>query len=229
MKLHPKLPQIAARIGLACLLAAVLYVCYLVFKLEAKLAATADVETVSAVTLRMDKLQDQLDRKEQFTPVADADFRSSQQALSNRIDSTQALTLELKRVIETLQQDSARNQDLIVLAAKLDQVEGGLQDLKTNRAATVAKPKSASPQRKPEAVAAKPIEPPPPFNIIGIEYRGGERFLSVAPPGSSSLSDLYLVHPGDSVGATSWRLASLDGTSARFTVNGSARTVALKP
>ena len=88
-------------------------------------------------------------------------------------------------------------------------------------------------QRSTPAVArksepAKPIETPPPFTVVGIEYRGGERFLSVAPPGSTQLSELYLVRPGDNVGGTRWRLANLDDRQAQFSVDGATRTLSVK-
>lgn len=80
--------------------------------------------------------------------------------------------------------------------------------------------------RKPEP--AKPIETPPPFTVVGIDYRGGEGFLSVAPPGSTQLSELYLVRPGDNVGGTRWRLANLDDCQAQFSVDGATRTLSVK-
>ncbi|OPE00635.1 methyl-accepting chemotaxis protein, partial [Pseudomonas aeruginosa] len=41
------------------------------------------------------------------------------------------------------------------------------------------------------------------FSILGVEYRGGERFLSVAPPGSTQLSQIYLIRQGDAVAGAS--------------------------
>ncbi|MEN1550966.1 hypothetical protein AAIH73_35040, partial [Pseudomonas aeruginosa] len=65
----------------------------------------------------------------------------------------------------------------------------------------------------------KPMEPPP-FSILGVEYRGGERFLSVAPPGSTQLSQIYLIRQGDAVAGTNWRLTDLDDRTAHFDVAG---------
>ncbi|RMM86569.1 hypothetical protein ALQ70_02712, partial [Pseudomonas savastanoi pv. glycinea] len=63
----------------------------------------------------------------------------------------------------------------------------------------------------------------------GVEYRGGERFLSVAPPGSTQLSQLNLIRPGDMVAGSNWQLNSLDDSRALFSINGSPRILPLRP
>ena len=88
------------------------------------------------------------------------------------------------------------------------------------------KPKPVEkPKPKPKP---KPIEPPP-FSILGVEYRGGERFLSVAPPGSTQLSQIYLIRQGDAVAGTTWRLTDLDDRTAHFDVAGASRSVRIQP
>ncbi|WP_442968470.1 hypothetical protein [Pseudomonas sp. PLB05] len=73
------------------------------------------------------------------------------------------------------------------------------------------------------AQAAQADRDPPPFTVVGIEYRSGKLLLSVAPPGSIQLSELYLVRPGDNVGGTRWRLANLNDRQAQFSVDGVTR------
>ncbi|PHN67606.1 hypothetical protein AO286_25600 [Pseudomonas syringae] len=65
--------------------------------------------------------------------------------------------------------------------------------------------------------------------MVGVEYRGGERFLSVAPPGSTQLSQLNLIRPGDMVAGSNWQLNSLDDSRALFSINGSPRILPLRP
>ncbi|HHK4227633.1 TPA: methyl-accepting chemotaxis protein, partial [Pseudomonas aeruginosa] len=84
------------------------------------------------------------------------------------------------------------------------------------------------PKRGAFPVKPKPIEPPP-FSILGVEYRGGERFLSVAPPGSTQLSQIYLIRQGDAVAGTTWRLTDLDDRTAHFDVAGASRSVRIQP
>ena len=62
-----------------------------------------------------------------------------------------------------------------------------------------------------------------------VEYRGGERFLSVAPPGSTQLSQIYLIRQGDAVAGTTWRLTDLDDRTAHFDVAGASRSVRIQP
>ncbi|MFA0941297.1 hypothetical protein ACDH53_28435, partial [Pseudomonas tremae] len=76
------------------------------------------------------------------------------------------------------------------------------------------------PSRKATAQTKVP-EAPPPFSVVGVEYRGGERFLSVAPPGSTQLSQLNLIRPGEMVAGSNWQLNSLDDSRALFSINGS--------
>jgi hypothetical protein len=50
--------------------------------------------------------------------------------------------------------------------------------------------------------------PEPPFNVVGVELRGGERFLSVTAPKASSVLDVWLLREGDAVGA--WHLLAIE-------------------
>ncbi|OYT82123.1 MAG: methyl-accepting chemotaxis protein [Pseudomonas sp. PGPPP4] len=180
-------------------------------------------------------MQDQMDGFAGGKPVQDADFRASQQALSQRIDTAQAMLVEIQRANQTALQGMAQAGDLVVIEAKIEGLQNDLGDLR-RRAVEPAKappplivPKQRSAPataRKPEP--PKPVDTPPPFTVVGIEYRGGERFLSVAPPGSTQLSELYLVRPGDNVGGTRWRLANLDDRQAQFSVDGATRTLSVK-
>ncbi|KUM40199.1 hypothetical protein AR540_12730 [Pseudomonas sp. EpS/L25] len=199
------------------------------------LDAAAGQDMVQAITKRLDGMEDRLDRFANGKPVQDADFRASQQALSQRIDTAQAMLVEIQRANQTALQGMAQAGDLVVLEARLEGLQNDLGDLR-KKAAEPAKapPPLIVPKQRPTSVATrkpaspKPIETPPPFTVVGIEYRGGERFLSVAPPGSTQLSELYLVRPGDNVGGTRWRLANLDDRQAQFSVDGATRTLSVK-
>jgi hypothetical protein len=57
--------------------------------------------------------------------------------------------------------------------------------------------------------------PEPPFNVVGVELRGGERFLSVAAPGVVG-ADVRLLREGDAVGA--WHLLAIEAHAAVFRV-----------
>ncbi|MGF7244011.1 hypothetical protein ABIC11_004467 [Pseudomonas oryzihabitans] len=232
---RPSLSQMLASVGFAALSAACIYLYVELSHVNRDLNATADQNTVQAITQRLDKMQDQMDGVAGGKPVQDADFRASQQALSQRIDTAQAMLVEIQRANQTALQGMAQAADLVVLEAKLEGLQNDLGDLrkKAVEPAKAPPPLIVPKQRSASAIARRPEPPkpadaPPPFTVVGIEYRGGERFLSVAPPGSTQLSELYLVRPGDNVGGTRWRLANLDDRQAQFSVDGSTRTLSVK-
>ncbi|KPY84179.1 putative uncharacterized protein pph68, partial [Pseudomonas syringae pv. spinaceae] len=133
---------------------------------------------------------------------------------------------------DAAQQAAATMQEVVVMGARIEELQVKLQDLRAAKPASVqitaAKPKTPPPSRKPTA-QTKVQEAPPPFSVVGVEYRGGERFLSVAPPGSTQLSQLNLIRPGDMVAGSNWQLNSLDDSRALFSINGSTRILPLRP
>jgi len=103
--------------------------------------------------------------------------------------------------------------DLAALRARLEQVEQQLLDLRTKP----SPPQPTSSATKPKQTARpKPAPLSPPFSVLSVESRGGERFLAVAPHGSRSLTDVRLLHSGEQLGA--WHLKVLEPNSAIFAV-----------
>ena len=58
----------------------------------------------------------------------------------------------------------------------------------------------------------------PPFRVLGLEMRGGERFLAVAPPNAVSLSEISVLRVGDV--EDGWQLEAIDTQSATFRFQG---------
>ncbi|MCA4963612.1 chemotaxis protein [Pseudomonas sp. Y24-6] len=103
--------------------------------------------------------------------------------------------------------------DMTALRARLEQVEQQLLELKTQPST----PPSTSSTAKPKQTAhPKPISLSPPFSVLSVESRGGERFLAVAPHDSRSLMDVRLLHSGEQLGT--WHLKVLEPNSAIFAV-----------
>jgi len=103
--------------------------------------------------------------------------------------------------------------DMTALRARLEQVEQQLLELKTQPST----PPSTSSTAKPKQTAhPKPISLSPPFSVLSVESRGGERFLAVAPHDSRSLMDVRLLHSGEQLGT--WHLKVLEPDSAIFAV-----------
>ena len=165
------------------------------------LASTADKDSLNALLTRLAKVDERLDAVDGKHLVTNDDFRSGQQALSNRIDAIQAYAKQASKNTQDLSMRvTAAEEQVMVLKASIEMIDIRLQELSkpqtTEPLAAVSPPKTIIRKKPP------PAPQPPPFTVIGIEYRGGERFLSVAPPGSTQLSQINLIRPGDGVTGT---------------------------
>ncbi|WP_454870073.1 chemotaxis protein [Pseudomonas lini] len=109
--------------------------------------------------------------------------------------------------------DRATVADLTALRARLEQVEQQLLDLRTKPSSPPPTPSATKPKK---TARPKPALLSPPFSVLSVESRGGERFLAVAPHDSRSLMDVRLLHSGEQLGA--WSLKVLEPNSAIFAV-----------
>ncbi|MGN2436506.1 chemotaxis protein [Pseudomonas syringae] len=107
----------------------------------------------------------------------------------------------------------ATKADMTALRARLEQVEQQLLDLKSKPSAPSPTPSTAKPKK---TARSQPAPLSPPFSVLGVESRGGERFLAIAPHDSRSLVDVRLLHNGEQIGT--WRLKVLVPTAAVFAV-----------
>ncbi|WP_329006651.1 methyl-accepting chemotaxis protein [Pseudomonas aeruginosa] len=205
---------------------------YQLIQLRSGVDSAAEKTSLEAILARLNRVDERLDAVDGQHLVSNEDFRSGQQALSNRIDAAQAFAKQASDAVENLAQTTASAGDLLVLKATVETLDGSVRTLQEKQAKAppliVPPPKRGAFPVKPKPPKPKPIEPPP-FSILGVEYRGGERFLSVAPPGSTQLSQIYLIRQGDAVAGTTWRLTDLDDRTAHFDVAGASRSVRIQP
>ena len=141
-------------------------------------------------------VEDVLDQPEPVTP---ADIAVIHQALEARL-------ADMEQAVST-------HADIAPLESRLDQFEARLQEARRTLLP------AASPLQRP--APAKPIVTEPPFLVLSIELRGGERFLSIAPTDPQSLAETRVVRPGETVGG--WLLEAINGNTAVFRVDGQAR------
>jgi hypothetical protein len=106
--------------------------------------------------------------------------------------------------------------DVEHLQSRLEQLEARLKQVRQPPAPVVAPV-----HRPPPAEAAKPLTVEPPFRLLGIDLRAGERFLSIAPAGTRSLADARVLRLGEV--ESGWQLESLEGRTAVFRFEGQAR------
>ncbi|PKA68132.1 hypothetical protein ATI02_0876 [Pseudomonas baetica] len=107
----------------------------------------------------------------------------------------------------------ATQEDLTALRARLEHVEQQLLDLKAQPSPPPSTPSATKPKK---TARPKPARLSPPFSVLSVESRGGERFLAVAPHDSRSLMDVRLLHSGEQLGT--WQLKVLEPNSAIFAV-----------
>ena len=141
-------------------------------------------------------VEDVLDQPEHVTP---ADIAVIHQALEARL-------ADMEQAVST-------HADIAPLESRLDQFEARLQEARRTLLP------AASPLQRP--APAKPIVTEPPFLVLSIELRGGERFLSIAPTDPQSLAEARVRRPGETVGG--WLLEAINGNTVVFRVDGQAR------
>ena len=159
---------------------------------------------MQALATRISDLEHQAEAaKRQPKPVVQGDFDAARQALEERLAH-----------VEQAQATDAHGDDIKALQARVGVLEARLK----------SRALSATTSRK-TAETAKPKVPEPPFNVVGLELRGGERFVSIASRGATALIDLRLLREGESIGA--WQLQAIDAHAAVFRVDNQTVRLAL--
>jgi hypothetical protein len=171
-----------------------------------KSASTNDLRSaVAALQDRVDDFAQQVAvTRRQPAPVSEKTFTSTQAEFNGR----------LTRIEHDLTAATPK-EDVEILRNRVSALE--------LRAADGAK-RPARPAKSASSDASTPA-PEPPFMLLGIETRGGERFLAVAPEGVHALSQVRLLRPGDT--QDNWRLEALSADVAEFRIDGHTQRVAL--
>lgn len=205
---------------------------YQLSTLSSVLNAAAEQTSIDALQNRVSAIDDRLHTVSGKPVVTMEDFRVSQQMLVNRIDAVQATAKQAQDIAVEASRSSASAGDLLVLKADLESLGGKLQKMSKPQGQASAPVQKTYPKPQPKSVPVKtphiPQEPPP-FQMVGLEYRGGERFLAIAPSGSTRLSQIYLIRPGEFVSGSAWRLKSVNDRTATFDVDGATRTLNIQP
>ena len=178
-------------------------------RLAEQAQGSAQDAQVQALATRMADLERQI-AADQRKPamVSEAHFETTHQALLERL-----------AVIEQAQAGDASADDLQSLQTRVEQIEARLERL---RQAPVAAAASARRQVRPPG---KPMAVEPPFTPVGIELRGGERFLSLAPVGTSSRAQTRLLRVGES--EAGWWLEAIEARTAVFRFDGQVQRISV--
>lgn len=154
---------------------------------------------VHALQQRLDAFDDALTRL-QHAPasVTQATFDATRQTFDTRLGK-----------LEHLSTETATTDAVNALDARVHQLE-------THQAASAQAASKTTTSRHHHV--APPTPRLPPFAILGEEQRGGQTFLTIAPPHWHALGDVHLLQPGDREG--DWQLEALDAYTATFRVDG---------
>ena len=173
-------------------------------RLIAQSRSSAQDAQVQALATRVSDLEHQAEAaKRQPKPVVQGDFDAARQALEERLAH-----------VEQAQATDTQGDDIKALQARVAVLETRL---------TKGEPSAAAPHKTAKAAKPKVLEPP--FNVVGLELRGGERFVSIASRGAAVLTDLRLLREGESIGA--WQLQAIDAHAVVFRMDDQTVRVAL--
>ena len=123
-----------------------------------------------------------------------------------------------ERFIQIQSQVQSSQPDLTVVFERLNRLDEQITRLSNPPAPATKKP-------SPPTHTKPPSPPAPEFILLGVELRGGERLLSVAPKNSPHLQNVRLLRVGESM--SGWRLQRFDEHEAIFEAQGQARKLTL--
>ncbi|UXS01870.1 hypothetical protein [Agrobacterium tumefaciens] len=150
---------------------------------------------VAAMEARLAELGQQIEAQRQRPDaLTTAQFETERQAIEQRVSRIeQALGKRLTA------------ESLSPLQSRIEQLETRMA-----KAAQVA----PTPTRTRKTQASKPKAAVPPFKVIGLEMRGGERFLSILPTGAAASPLTGVLRPGET--EAGWRLETIEDHTAVF-------------
>ncbi|WP_432399773.1 plasmid transfer protein [Pantoea allii] len=181
----------------------------------------------SNVTIMQEKLKTLEKQVSALAPVQDkvTSLSTEQLKLSTRVNQLSDASLSDQQSVEQLQQQLGQlRQEVQTSASAIDALKQ--QAVATPKA---PEPEKAKPQlsqkadsspKKAKRSVRHAVMPAAPFELTGIERRGGQTFAVVIPRGVTVISSMRLLSPGD--GFMGWTLRALEGNAALFSVNGSA-------
>ncbi|KFB21817.1 hypothetical protein PGPR2_26060 [Pseudomonas aeruginosa PGPR2] len=130
---------------------------YQLIQLRSSVDSAAEKTSLEAILARLNRVDERLDAVDGHHLVSNEDFRSGQQALSNRIDAAQAFAKQASDAVENLAQTTASAGDLLVLKATVETLDGSVRTLQEKQTKAppliVPAPKRRKPPRTRQAQA----------------------------------------------------------------------------
>lgn len=186
------------------------------------LSRLADDVQASAPSLQVAMLDSRLTDLERRMDAAD---RQPASLTQSSLDATrQALEERLAVLEQTASTPQTAAADIAPLQSRVEQLEARMREVRQAPAPATA-PATAPARRPPPADTARPALAEPPFRLLGIELRAGERFLSIAPAHARSLAEARVLRLGET--ESGWQLEALEGQTVVFRFDGQTRQLAL--
>ncbi|WP_163559725.1 type II toxin-antitoxin system HicA family toxin [Halomonas sp. NO4] len=153
---------------------------------------------------RLTDLDQRLELAEQRVKESAAGIAAKQAQLEQLEPRLAGLAEELSRLDSELNlRVTAQNEQIQTLSERLEQNQR----------------QQAAPRPAPASQAPRSAAPPsPPFQVTGVESRGGHPYVGVSPNGLSSLRDIRLLGVGDR--QDGWELSAIRGSHVVFRHNG---------
>lgn len=156
-------------------------------------------DAVKALEARITALERQESAQQrQPAPITAERFAASTHALEERLSG-----------LEQTATNSLSKPDFDALATRVSSLES-IQ-------AHLVQGGTPAPRRKADATSSS-TPAAPPFRMLGLEMRGGESFLAIAPARALSLAEMSVLRVGDV--QEGWQLEALDTKSATFRFQG---------
>lgn len=167
--------------------------------LATQAGSSAQSTQVAALEARLAELGQQLEaQRQQPDTLTTTQFETERQAIEQRVSRIE------QALGERLTVDS-----LAPLHSRIEQLEARLA-----KAAQVV----PAPTRTRKNQSSRTRAAVPPFKVVGLEMRGGERFLSIQPAGGAPSPLTGVLRPGES--EAGWRLETIEDRTAVFQNNG---------
>lgn len=170
---------------------------YQLIQLRSGVDSAAEKTSLEAILARLNRVDERLDAVDGQHLVSNEDFRSGQQALSNRIDAAQAFAKQASDAVENLAQTTASAGDLLVLKATVETLDGSVRTLQEKQ--TKAPPLIVPAPKR-------PLPPSPSRNPNRWSLRPS-RSLAWSIAGANGFCRLHLRDPPSSARSTSFARA----------------------
>lgn len=117
--------------------------------------------------------------------------------------------------IEAAQAHADHAAESRALLDRVRRIEARLDRLRSHAPTAASRPRPVPP------VESTPPEPP--FDVVGVELRGGERYLAISPKGAANLPRVRLLRQGDA--EAGWKLDAIEATGGVFRMDGRLRRI----